>query len=60
MQVKRQGFYKPEEIVQNVEKRVKEAHTRRKPIDYLTFEEINHRESKFYLRKFQRQKVHHS
>jgi wyosine [tRNA(Phe)-imidazoG37] synthetase (radical SAM superfamily) len=37
MQVKRQGFYKPEEIVQNVEKKVKEADTRGEPIDYLTF-----------------------
>ena len=37
MQVKRQGFYKPEEIVQNVEKKTKEAATRGEPIDYLTF-----------------------
>jgi len=37
MQVKRQGFYTPEEIVQNVEKKGKEADTRGEPIDYLTF-----------------------
>jgi len=37
MQVKRQGFYKPEEIVQNVEKKVKESDARGEPIDYLTF-----------------------
>lgn len=37
VQVKRQGFYKPEEIVQNVEKKVKEADARGEQIDYLTF-----------------------
>jgi wyosine [tRNA(Phe)-imidazoG37] synthetase (radical SAM superfamily) len=37
MQVKRKAFYKPEEIFQVVDKKVKEAKKRSEPIDYLTF-----------------------
>jgi len=37
MRVTREAFYKPEEVLQEVEKKVKEAKERREPIDYLTF-----------------------
>lgn len=37
MQVERKVFYKPEEILQQVENKVKEAKKRGEPIDYLTF-----------------------
>ena len=37
MQINREEFYKPEEIIHSVEKKVKEARERREPIDYLTF-----------------------
>jgi wyosine [tRNA(Phe)-imidazoG37] synthetase (radical SAM superfamily) len=37
MQVARQSFYKPEEIVRAVEKKIKDAKDKREPIDYLTF-----------------------
>lgn len=37
MQVERKVFYKPEEIVQSVEKKVREAKERGEPVDYLTF-----------------------
>ena len=37
MQDKRQEFYKPEEILKDVNKKVKEAEARAEPIDYLTF-----------------------
>ena len=37
MQVKRETFYKPEEILKDVEKKVKEAKDKGEPIDYLTF-----------------------
>jgi len=35
MQLKRRAFYKPEEIVKNVEKKVREADTRGEPINYI-------------------------
>ena len=37
MQVKRRGFYKTEEIVKDVEKKIRDADTRGEPINYLTF-----------------------
>ena len=37
MQVERKVFYKPEEIVQSVERKVREAKERGEPVDYLTF-----------------------
>jgi len=37
MQVERKDFYKPEEIMRAVEKKVKEAREKGEPIDYLTF-----------------------
>ena len=37
MQVERAQFYKPEEIVKYVEKKVQDAKARGEPIDYLTF-----------------------
>jgi len=37
MQVERRDFYKPEEIMRAVEKKVKESRERKEPIDYLTF-----------------------
>ena len=37
MQINRREFYKPEEIMHAVEKKVKEARERGEPIDYLTF-----------------------
>lgn len=37
MQVERKVFYKPEEIVQSVEKKVREAKEKGEPVDYLTF-----------------------
>jgi wyosine [tRNA(Phe)-imidazoG37] synthetase (radical SAM superfamily) len=37
MQAKRQSFYEPEEILQNVQDKVKEASQAGEPIDYLTF-----------------------
>ena len=37
MQVERKVFYKPEEILQQVQNKVKEAKERGEPIDYLTF-----------------------
>jgi len=37
MRVTREAFYKPEEVLQEAEKKVKEAKERREPIDYLTF-----------------------
>ncbi|TET72296.1 MAG: radical SAM protein [Candidatus Aminicenantes bacterium] len=37
MRVKRQTFYEPEEVFQEVQKRVEEAKERGEPIDYLTF-----------------------
>lgn len=37
MQVERKEFYKPEEILNAVEKKVKESRERNEPIDYLTF-----------------------
>jgi wyosine [tRNA(Phe)-imidazoG37] synthetase (radical SAM superfamily) len=37
MRVRRETFYRPEEVLQEVEKKVKETENRREPIDYLTF-----------------------
>lgn len=37
MQTERRVFYKPEEILRNVEKKVKAARDKEEPIDYLTF-----------------------
>jgi len=37
MQVKRETFYKPEEIVQSVKEKVKQVREKGEPIDYLTF-----------------------
>jgi len=37
MQAERKEFYKPEEILKNVEKKIKDAKGKREPIDYLTF-----------------------
>jgi wyosine [tRNA(Phe)-imidazoG37] synthetase (radical SAM superfamily) len=37
MRVRRETFYRPEEVLQEVEKKVKETKNRREPIDYLTF-----------------------
>ena len=37
MQINRREFYKPEEIMHAVEKKVKEAKGKEEPIDYLTF-----------------------
>ena len=37
MQVERKEFYKPEEILQAVEKKIKESREKKEPIDYLTF-----------------------
>jgi len=37
MQVERKEFYKPEEIIYSVEKKIKESRERKQPIDYLTF-----------------------
>ena len=37
MQAERKVFYKPEEIVKSVEKKVREAKERGEPVDYLTF-----------------------
>ena len=83
-QLKRRAFYKQEEIVKNVEKKVREADTRGEPINYIMLVsdgehtldihlgaeiklldeeklvEVDHRENKFYLRKFQHRKARHS
>lgn len=37
MQVERKAFYKPEEILKVIEKKVKDARDKGEPIDYLTF-----------------------
>ena len=37
MQVERKSFYKPEEVVQGVETKIREAKERGEPVDYLTF-----------------------
>jgi wyosine [tRNA(Phe)-imidazoG37] synthetase (radical SAM superfamily) len=37
MLVKRQGFYKPEDVLREVERKVHEAYLRNEKIDYLTF-----------------------
>jgi wyosine [tRNA(Phe)-imidazoG37] synthetase (radical SAM superfamily) len=37
MLVKRQGFYKPEDILREVERKIHEAYLRNEKIDYLTF-----------------------
>jgi len=37
LHINREEFYKPEEIMRSVEKKVKEARGRREPIDYLAF-----------------------
>ena len=37
MQVERKEFYKPDEIMHAVEKKIKESRKRKEPIDYLTF-----------------------
>jgi len=37
MQVERNAFYKPEEIFEEVKKKVRDAKTKKEPIDFLTF-----------------------
>lgn len=37
MNVNRQAFYKPKEILENVKNKVKEAESKKEPIDYLAF-----------------------
>ena len=39
-QVERKAFYKPEEILKAVEKKIKDAKDNGEPIDYLTFVQI--------------------